>query len=133
MRFMALVIGIGDSSSFELVQGEPSFVTEDEDDASVTFLYPLFEKLAEETGQMIGPYDHASFAGERLAALKRMLTEAQPEHWQVFIGITYSRLQQPKELWKPLDRETLLNLIAAWERVAARAEELGGPVVCCGD
>jgi hypothetical protein len=132
MRFMVLEIGIGDGSSLMPVQGEPSLFMED--DASVTFLYPLFEKLAEETGELIDPYGNAAFVGERLAALKRMLAEArrlaeaQPEHWQVCVG-----RNQLEEFWEPQHRETLLNLIAAWERVVARAEELGRPVVCFGD
>lgn len=129
---MALDIGIGNGSSYIPVQGEPSLWMDD--GAAYWFLHPLFLDLRTETRQYIDLYGDASFAGQQLAALKKMLAEArriaeaQPEHWQVCVG-----RNQLKEFWKPLDRETLLNLIAAWERVVARAEELGRPVVCFGD
>jgi hypothetical protein len=114
------------------MEGEPALSMEDA--AAYWFLHPLFERLAVETTQYIDLYGNASFAGQRLAALKDMLTEArrlaeaQPDRWQVCVGSN-----QLQEVWEPLDKEALLNLIAAWERVVARAEELGRPVVCFGD
>jgi len=150
MRLMALDVGIGDGSSLTPVQGEPSLWMEDE--APYWFLHPLFEKLAAETGQYIDLYGEASFAGEQLIALKKMLTEArrlteaQPHSWEVCVGYsvvptawsaTWRRAalsyRGREELRQPLDKGTLLNLIIAWERVVARAEELGLPVVCLGD
>jgi hypothetical protein len=132
---MALDIGVGDGSSLVPAQGEPSLWLED--DAPYWFLHPLFERLAARTGQYIDLYGDASFAGEPLAALKEMLTEArrlaesQPDSWEVHVGTQVSPVHQ--ELYKRLDRAVLLNLLAAWERVVARAEQLGRPVVCFGD
>jgi hypothetical protein len=132
---MALDIGVGDGSSLVPVQGEPSLWLEDA--APYWFLHPLFERLAAVTGQYIDLYGDASFAGEQLAALKQMLTEArrlaesQPGPWEVHIGTQMSPVH--RELYKRLDRGVLLDLIAAWERVVVRAEQLGRPVVCFGD
>ena len=87
--------------------------------------------------RLIKTVPRKGFAGEWLAAFKRMLAEArrlaetQPDCWQVSIGTQILPVQQ--ELWRPLNRETLLDLIAAMERVVARAEDLGRPVVCFGD
>lgn len=132
---MALDIGVGDGSSLVLFQGEPSLWLED--DAPYWFLHPLFERLQAQTGQYIDLYGDASFVGEQLAALKQMLTEArrlaesQPDSWEVHVGTQVSPFHQ--ELYKKLDRWVLLNLIAAWEQVVVRAEQLGHPVVCIGD
>ena len=132
---MALDIGVGNGSSFVPVQGEPSLGLGD--DAPYWFLQPFFERLAAQTGQYIDLYGDASFAGVQLAALKEMLTEAQrltesqPDSWEVPVGTQVSPVRQ--ELSKRLDREVLLNLLAAWQRVVVRAEQLGCPVVCFGD
>jgi hypothetical protein len=132
---MALDIGIGGDSSLIPLKGEPSLSMEDA--APYWFLHPLFEKLAAETGQYIDLYGDASFAGAQLVALKKMLgeakrmAEAQPDRWEVSIGVQLAPVH--RELWESLDKVTLLDLIAAWERVVARAEELGRPVVCGGD
>ena len=136
LHVMALQIGIGDGSrSYIPVACEPS--VDIEDGASYWFLHPLFVKLATETTQYIDLYGDATFAGEWLVAFKRMLAEArrlaetQPDCWEVSIGTQIMPVQQ--ELWRPLNQETLLDLIAAMERVVARAEDLGRPVVCWGD
>jgi hypothetical protein len=132
---MALDIGMGDGSSYVPVPGEPLLWLED--DAPYWFLHPLFERLATQTGQYIDLYGDASFAGEQLTALREMLIEAQrlaesqPDSWQVHVGTQVLPLHQ--ECFKRLDREVLLRLLATWERVVARAEELGRPVVCFGD
>jgi hypothetical protein len=129
---MSLEIGIGDGKALVPLRGEPLLYMEDA--APYWFLYPLFEKLYAETGQFIDLYGDASFAGAQLIALKETLAvaqrmaEAQPDRWKVSVG---ARFQQ--ELWEPLHKGTLLDLIAVWELVIARAEELGQPVVCFGD
>lgn len=133
---MAIDIGIGTGSGSPMpVPDEPSVqLTEG---AAYCFLHPLFGKLADEMGQYIDLYGDASFAGEGLAALKRTLAEArrlaeaQPDTWQVHIGIQISPVR--RELYERLDRAVLLDLLTAWDRVVARAEESGRPVVCFGD
>ncbi len=132
---MALEIGVGDGSSFIPVQLEPSLYLEN--DALYWFLHPLFERLRVETGQYIDLYGDASFAGDSLQALQQMLAQAralaesQPNSWKVLVGTQIMPVR--RELRETLRRETLLDLLSRWERVVARAEELGQPVVCWGD
>lgn len=132
---MSLDIGVGDGSSLIPMRDEPSLSLEG--DAIYWFLHPLFDRLRLQTGQYVDLYGDASFADWRLVALKRMLAqardlaEAQLETWEVHVGTQVTPVL--RELWEPLRREKLLELIAQWERVVARAEALGRPVVCFGD
>src|SRR3954463_10805510 len=56
------------------------------------FLHPLFERLAEKTGQYIDLYGDAEFRGDDLSSLRQTLLEAQrlvaaqPERWPVCRG-----------------------------------------------
>jgi len=81
---MALDIGIDVGSSLIRAQGETWLRMENA--APSWFLHPLFEKLRAETGQYIDLYASATFADEQLAALKKMLAEAQPDCWEVQVG-----------------------------------------------
>lgn len=132
---MSLDIRISDGSSPQPLPGEPTCQINDE--APYWFLYPLFERLWKETGQYIDLYGDASFAGDGLIALKRMLadartlTEAQPPLWQVHIGTQTAPVR--RELYQPVERDALLALIGSWRKIVERAEELGKPVVCFGD
>jgi hypothetical protein len=132
---MALDIGVGDGCSLTPMQNQSSLCLEN--DGVYWFLHPLFERLRVETGQYIDLYGDASFAGDGLPALKRMLAEArslaesQPECWQVNVGTQVSPVS--RELYEPVRREVLLALLAQWAEVVRRAEELECPVVCCGD
>ena len=132
---MSVDIGVGDGCLLVPTRDEPSLSLED--DAICSFLHPPFDQLRLQTGQYVDLYGDASFADWRLVALKRMLAqardlaEAQLETWEVHVGTQITPVL--RELWKPLSREKLLELIAQWERVIVRAEELGRPVVCFGD
>ncbi len=132
---MSLDIGVGDGSSPAPVPGEPSLSLEN--DAAYWFLHPLFESLRAATGQYVDLDGNASFTGESLLVLKQMLAqgrasaESQPDSWEVHIGTQIAPVR--RELWRPLRREALLELLIRWERIVARAEELGRPVVCFGD
>jgi hypothetical protein len=124
---MALDIGIDVGSSFIRAQGETWLRMENA--APYWFLHPLFEKLRAETGQYIDLYGSATFADEQLGALKKMvaearcLAEAQPDCWEVQVGVELVPVR--RDLCEPLDRGTVLDLVAVWEQVVARAEELG--------
>jgi hypothetical protein len=132
---MTLAIGVGDGCSLVPDPGELSLWLED--DAAYWFLHPLFERLAAQTGQYIDRHGDATFAGRQFAALKgmlagaRRLAESRPDSWEVHVGTQV--LPVRRELYKWLDRERLLKLLAEWERVVERAEQLGRPVVCFGD
>ena len=132
---MSLDIGIGDGSSPQPLASEPTCQINDE--GLYWFLHPLFERLRAATGQYIDLYGGASFAGYSLIALQRMLADArtlvqaQPVSWQVHVGTQTAPVH--REVYRPVECGALLSFITAWERIVARAEELGKPVVCFGD
>jgi hypothetical protein len=132
---MALDIGVGDGFSSVPARGEPTLFREN--DGCYWFLHPLFERLRAETGQYIDLYGDASFAGDELAALERMLAEARtlvasrPETWREHGGTEVS--PDHRELYRLVEREVMLALLDRWGTVARRARELGRPVVFFGD
>ena len=150
---MSLDIGIGDGSSLVPVQGEPSLFLDN--NGYYWFLHPLFGRLQAETGQYVDLYGDASFLGESLAALERLLSEAltliesQPETWDVSNGTQIlpkgedlfkvegrqivGNREYGKEIFNAVHRDQFLHLIEQWQKVIARARELGRPVVCFGD
>jgi hypothetical protein len=132
---MTLDIGIGDGHSLWPIEGEPSLVLEC--DGYYWFLHPLLVELHQETGEYIDLFGEASFQAESLQGLERFLSSAralvasQPASWQVHVGTQVS--PEHKELYRPVERELLIDLLDRFERVVARAKELGRPVVCFGD
>ena len=135
---MSLDIGIGKSSTSGFVKGEPLLSLDD--DGYYWFLHPFFERLAADTGQYIDLYDHASFSEQDVVALEQMLltvrahVESQPDTWEVCVG-TQATPDTPdvKEVYKTVQRELFMDLIARFQQVITRAKELGRPVVCLGD
>lgn len=131
---MALDVGIGDGTSPMPLPDAPSLSLTN---AYYCFLHPLLERLATETGQYIDLYDDASFVGENLSALERMVTEArkliqaQPSTWEVHTGTQLT--PEHKELYTEVSRTRFLALLDDWERIIVRAKEIGRPVVCFGD
>jgi hypothetical protein len=135
---MAVQIGVGrkDHSSFRPLLGEPCI--ELDDDGCYWFLQPYFAStLCNETGQYIDLYGDAQFEGKNLVALRRLLAEvravvlAQPPSWDVHRGTQIKPVY--KEVRSPVERERLLSLLDAWERIIDRAEQLKRRVVCFGD
>ena len=132
---MSLAIGIRDSTSLLPMATEP-FLDLD-NDGYYWFLHPLFGQLWTETGKYIDLYGDAAFEGESLAALERMLIEARaliesrPDSWEVHIGTQIKPTK--KEIYVPVERDQFLKLIDQWEKIIARAKELGRPVACFGD
>jgi hypothetical protein len=132
---MALDLGIGDGISLIPMQTEPSLWLNS--DGYYWFLHPLFERLRDETSQYIDLYGDASFAGEALIALEKMLADAtklvmsKPASWEVHIG---TQLQpESKELYAEVEKTRFTELLLKWRTILARAKELGKPVVCFGD
>jgi hypothetical protein len=132
---MALAIGLDVGGSTSPSRSEPSLSLDD--DGYYWFLHPLWERLRSETGQYIDLYGYAGFAGEDLAALDRILTEArqlveaQPETWQVHVGTRIS--PEHRELYCQVQREAMLSMLDRWAVIIARARRLGRPVVCIAD
>lgn len=150
---MSLEIGIGYGSSLVPLQGEPSLFLDD--NGYYWFLHPLFARLQAETGQYIDLYGYASFIGDSLVALERLLSEAriligaQPDTWNVCVGTQIlpkgkdlikveggkivDNWESGKEILDAVHRDQFLKLIEQWQKVIARAKELGRAVVCFGD
>jgi hypothetical protein len=141
---MALDIGVGSGSSFCPVRGEPSLSFES--DGYYWFLHPLFEGLRTDTGQFIDLFGDASFAGNEIFALERMLKAAkelvlaQPRSWDVCIGFELDPRQKEtqrdarlKEIFGTVERDHFLDVLSQLNRVVARAKELSRPVICFGD
>jgi len=141
---MSLDVGIRhDLHSYSFIQNEPTLSLED--DGYYWFLYPLFVELSKETGQLIDLYDGAHFQAETLDALERTLSmamtlvESQPASWRVQValsgvasGARYS-IAGSYGLYEQVEKSQFINLLAQFQRILARARELGLPVVCHGD
>ena len=104
-----------------------------DDDGYYWFLYPLFERLAAETGEFIDLYGIATFFGDDLSALERMLKTArdlvlsQPETWKVCIGM------QKGPVYNTAERGRMIHLLDIWEDAVRVAKEHERPIVCFGD
>src|SRR5437879_580930 len=114
---MALDLGIGDRTSLQPLQSEPSLCLND--DGYYWFLHPLFEQLRAETGQYIDLYGGASFDDGGLIALEKMLAQAarlvsgQPATWLVHTGKETKPLHQ--ELYAEVEKACFLDLVSAWK------------------
>ena len=115
------------------------FVSFDDDDNGgyYWFLHPLFERLAQATGQYIDLYGSAEFRGDDLVALDgtlreaRQLVLAQPQRWSVHVGTQTAPVR--RELFKDVERSTFLALIDGLIDLVTQARTTGRPVVCLGD
>jgi hypothetical protein len=135
---MAVQIGVGrkDRSSLRPLLDEPCI--ELDDDGCYWFLQPFFASiLCNETGQYIDLYGDASYEGKHLQTLRSLLAEvravvlAQPPTWDVHRGTQVKPTY--KEVRAVVERERVLSLLDAWERIIDRAEQLKRRVVCFGD
>ncbi len=129
-----LDIGVAVDADRMILVSEPTLALSD---GYYWFLYPLIERLAEETEQYVDLYGDAVFAGGNLLALRRMLSEARGlvetrgESWEVRTGTQV--VPVIREVYSPVWRDEFLRQIATWDHAAVRAGELGGVVVCVGD
>lgn len=107
------------------------------DDGYYWFLHPLFERLRDQCGKYIDLYGDAVFTRDDYPRLRQLLDEAvelakqQPQSWDVHVGTQLGPTR--KELYKPVQREQLLKLIATLGSVIDVAERMGGQVECVGD
>ena len=92
---MSLLLFVGDSDPRTWRRGILPGVpwAEFHDDGYYWFMWPLFEALAERTGQVIDLYGSAAFHGPALESFReilceaRALVQAQPETWQVVVPL----------------------------------------------
>lgn len=130
---MALDIGLTteDGAKFSM-----SF-DDDENGGYYWFLYPLFVRLKQSTGQWIDLYESAEFRGEDLAALNDTLLEArgmvlaQPERWAVHVGTECGSVA--RDLFKEVERSRFLALIDGLIDLVKEAQATGHSIVFAGD
>jgi hypothetical protein len=122
---------------FRTAPGEPCIVF-DEDEAYYWFLWPLFDRLHADTGQLIDLYGNACFSGASLVLLREMLKEArkrvlaQPETWQVVIGQSRGP-QGPQDIFAKATRTEFLQFLNDCEGLVIEAVETACAVIFWGD
>jgi len=121
---------------------EPIVSLDFENDGYYWFLYPLFEGLAERTGQLIDLYGTALFNLPQLDDLQSVITqarlqvEAMPDSWDVLIGWSLGSNYQPAPataVWSIVYREAFLELLVQFDSVITDARRTGQAIVCLGD
>lgn len=105
-----------------------------EDDGYYWFLYPFFEKAAQQTGQYIDPYGDSVFEPAHLPALLAVLEDAatlaeqQPDVWDVRLGCRGS-----EEIYVQVSKSTLQDMLAGFIALVQRAMTARMNVVGWGD
>jgi hypothetical protein len=108
-----------------------------EDDGYYWFLYPLFEKLAQLTGELIDLYGGAEFAGKKLVDLERFVQDAQeliahqPEQWRVHVAMNYPP-EHPKGS-KEVTRAGFEVLLEQFQNVLDEARRTNSSAIFAGD
>lgn len=138
---MSLTIGIAVEGS-QPVELEAATRVDLEDDGYYWFLYPMFERLAERTGQMVDLYDGAIFCGPTIADLRQTVAEAarrvgtMPEEWNVQTGTEMGSMLHPKPptpIYSAVRKADFARLLQRFGRLVDAAERAGGRIVCLGD
>jgi hypothetical protein len=105
-----------------------------EDDGYYWFLYPYFERVAKQTGQMVDPYGDAVFGPEQLPFLLAALDEAaasadqQPEEWDVLVG-----WRGEDQVYCKVSKGRLQGMLADFTALVKRATATGINLVAFGD
>ena len=101
------------------------------------FLYPLFEKLKEETGEYIDLCGAAIFGGNGLDALARTVNTArkrvaeQPEVWEVVTGIITEPVHE--EIRLTVNKQQMVMLLDKLEDAVDHAKATRSYVTFWGD
>ncbi len=115
---------------------EAGFVSFDSDDGLYWFLYPYFESVYEETGQMVDLYGYAIFEHELLLELFLRLEEGltkvneQPDQWHQSIG---RNAKTGEELYVDVDRNESIKRIELMMSLTNKAYNDGKSLECLGD
>ena len=137
---MSFYIGFHDKVARLPLEGEPFLQMYGGDSkngsgALHSFLYPLFERLAEDSGNdrsVWGCQAHREETrGFQADASRVAIARRDAARREVHVGTQTAPV--PRELYEPPRRDDLLHCIEQFERIAARAEEVNLPVVCFGD
>ena len=113
-----------------------------EDDGYYWFLFPHFEDLANETGQMIDLYNGAVFESATLAAFRAMIERAKgavrtmPDCWNVQTGSEIGSYLEPKEptpVFSAVEKGALIQLLDRFAELVDTAISTKGRIRCLGD
>jgi hypothetical protein len=119
------------------VGGQYEYICSLDDDGYYWFLHPHFEELAKDTGQYIDLYGGAGFSGEALGALRRTIavarqqTDAQPERWDVVVGVRPGVVAQ--EIRSGVEKAEMQLLLEKLDAGACKAQSIGEFLTCFGD
>ena len=108
----------------------------EDDDPLYWFLYPYFEEIYREVGQMVDLYDNAEFFAEQLLAFFLVLENAErdvrsrADQWHVVVGY---RGDERTPIHKPLTKSDALDRIEALKQMLNQAYDIDRRVVCLGD
>ncbi|MCC2668367.1 MAG: hypothetical protein K0Q72_838 [Armatimonadetes bacterium] len=105
-----------------------------DDDGYYWFLYPFFERVEKQTGQMVDLYGNAVFAAEQLPLLLAALdaavasTEQQAGEWAVLVG-----WRDGDPLYCTVSKDRLQGILANFITLVKLALATGRDVVAFGD
>ena len=134
---MALDIYLQPKPEIPRIGGEYELVAQLEDDGYYWFLFPLWEKLRQRTGQEVDLYGDAAFGGAQLEQLEAVLREAkqlfasQPEFWKVGVGNQTFPIQQ--EIYSIVSKNEFEKLINKIESAIEKAKAENGYITFWGD
>src|SRR5262245_38544454 len=100
------------------------------------FLYPYFEQVYREVGQMVDLYGNAEFFAEELLAFFLVLEDAEcdarsrNDQWNVTIG---HRGEDQTPVYRPLTRSDAIARIETLKQMLNHAYNADRRVVCLGD
>jgi hypothetical protein len=112
-----------------------------QDDGYYWFLYDFFDKLAEQSGQMIDLYDGAFFKGENLDLLNQTINQAKkaisnkPDSWEELIGTTFEKGIKTKveKMYSTVYKKELESILSKLENAISTAKEKDLGVCFFGD
>ncbi len=108
-----------------------------DNDGYYWFLHPLFARLREQCGKYLDLYGDTQLTRDDYPRLRRLLDEAdqmarrQPKTWKVHVGTQLRPTKQ--ELYRNVNRDDLLKIIATMRSMIDTADKLGGYLECTGD
>ena len=100
-------------------------------------LFPYFEKLATQCGQMIELYDDANFSSESLGLLDGILSQVlqdlkqQPDRWDQKTGTQVHPV--PKVLAESISKQDVSSFVCSLRSLITKAIEVRGVITFTGD
>lgn len=129
-----MAVGIGLSRSGPISKADYSAGVAFDDDGYYWHLYPYFEEVVKQTGQMVDLYGDAIFdvkhLPDLLATLKRAAASVRkrPKEWKVRIG-----WRGQDEVFEKVTKVTMQRMLRDFIALVKLAIETKRKVVCFGD